>query len=347
MDFAIIYSMDQVSINILNKRLDMALVARGELIDADRRGAIRLFNGFYEGYPDLVIDLYDRTLVLYNYGKPPDAASTAVEYAKSFMLDNLPWVTCAILKTRFAAEGNSRKGKVVFGGSRADKVMEFGVWYAVDLLMNQDASFYIDTRNLRQWLLENAHGWDILNMFAYTGSLGVAALAGNAASVVQVDRSRKFLGVARISAMINRLDLGKMKLITADFYSQVAHYKSQRKLFDCVIVDPPFFSTTDKGEVNLAQGGVRVINKVRPLIEDGGLLVTINNALYLSGAEYMRSLERLCEDGYLSIEKIIPIPTDITGYSNTIHKRPPKDPSPFNHATKIVILRVRRKRSQS
>jgi len=339
--------MDQVSIDILKKRLDMALVARGELIDADRQAAIRLFNGFYEGYPDLVIDLYDRTLVLYNYGKSPDAASTAVEYAKSFMLDNLTWVTCAILKTRYAAEDSCRKGRVVFGRSGADKVMEFGVWYAVDLLMNQDASFYIDTRNLRQWLLENARGWDMLNMFAYSGSLGIAALAGNAKRVVQVDRSRKFLGVARNSAMINRLDLGKMKLITADFYSQAAHYKNQHQLFDCVIVDPPFFSTTKKGEVSLARDAVRVINKVRPLIKDGGLLVTINNALYLSGAEYMRSLERLCEDGYLSIEEIIPVPSDITGYSNTIHKRPPKDPAPFNHATKVVILRVRRKRSQS
>ena len=49
------------------KRLDVAISARSELIDEEHVEAFRLFNGFYEGYPDLVIDLYDRSLVLFWY----------------------------------------------------------------------------------------------------------------------------------------------------------------------------------------------------------------------------------------------------------------------------------------
>ena len=66
-------------------------------------------------------------------------------------------------------------------------VVEGGVQYAIDLLMNQDASFYLDTRNLRQWLRENLEELRVLNTFAYTGSLGIAAGIGDAKEVIQTD----------------------------------------------------------------------------------------------------------------------------------------------------------------
>jgi len=69
--------------------------------------------------------------------------------------------------------------------------------------------------------------------------------------------------------------------------------------------------------VNQNQESARLINKVRPLINDGGLLVAINNALYVSGKEYMRTLEALCEDGYLKIKELIPVPDDCTGTPET------------------------------
>ena len=89
---------------------------------------------------------------------------------------------------------------------------------------------------------------------------------------------------------------------------------------------------------------VRIINKARPLVKDGGRLIAINNALFLSGAEYIAALETLCADGYLAIETLIPVPEDITGYPATVVGAPPEDPAPFNHPTKIAVLRVRRKR---
>ena len=85
----------------------------------------------------------------------------------------------------------------------------------------------------------------------------------------------------------------------------------------------------------------RLINKVRPLINDGGVLIAINNALYVSGKQYMETLEMLCKDGYLRIQDLIPVPQDMVGYDNV--NAPITDPSPFNHSTKIAILVVKRK----
>jgi 23S rRNA (cytosine1962-C5)-methyltransferase len=58
--------------------------------------------------------------------------------------------------------------------------------------MHGDASFYLDTRNLRGWALEHLAGKSVLNTFAYTGSLGVAAKAAGASRVVHLDLNKTF-----------------------------------------------------------------------------------------------------------------------------------------------------------
>jgi 23S rRNA (cytosine1962-C5)-methyltransferase len=93
----------------------------------------------------------------------------------------------------------------------------------------------------------------------------------------------------------------------------------------------------------LNTNSARLINKVRPLINDGGWLVSINNALYVSGKEYLQTMEALCVDGYLKIAELIPVPEDFTGYAQTRVGAPITDPSPFNHSTKIAVLEVMRK----
>jgi hypothetical protein len=47
----------------------------------------------------------------------------------------------------------------------------------------------------------------------------------------------------------------------------------------------------------------------------------------------MSTLEGLCADSYLSIDELIPVPADVTGYPQTIRRQPPADPAPFNHST--------------
>ena len=159
--------------------------------------------------------------------------------------------------------------------------------------------------------------------------------------MVQVDLNREFLNIAQESYSLNNFPIKKGSFIPRDFFEQVGNMKREKKFFDCVIIDPPFFSTTAKGKVDQEKESARLINKVRPLINDGGYLIAINNALFVSGKEYMQTLESLCKDGYLKIRELIPVPEDFTGY-NPVNK-PITDPSPFNHSTKIAILDVKRK----
>jgi len=75
-------SLIQGQIDILQRTLDH----RKPLIDPRHRSALRLLNGFYEGIPDLLVDLYGSTLVL-SKREFPQILKHAVE--ASYMAINL------------------------------------------------------------------------------------------------------------------------------------------------------------------------------------------------------------------------------------------------------------------
>ncbi|MBT3336359.1 MAG: SAM-dependent methyltransferase [Anaerolineae bacterium] len=323
--------------------LQNAIAARADLFDEKHQSAFRLFNGFLEGNPDIAIDLYAQTVIIHNYADSPTDGEIFVEATRAFLLDEFDWLKAIIVKTRKGETPEQKNGVLIFGGKAGDRIREHGVWYAVDLMMNRDASLYLDTRNLRAWAIANLAGKTVLNTFAYTGSLGVASQAAGAERVVQSDLSRKFLNVAKRSYTLNGFPIHKKDFQSADFWAHANRLKREGELFDCVYLDAPFFAETRKGRIDLSENSARLINKVRPLVTNEGYLVAINNALFVSGTEYMQTLEELCEDGYLEVEQLIPVPEDFTGYKGTRVSNPPVDPAPFNHSTKIAILKVKRK----
>jgi 23S rRNA (cytosine1962-C5)-methyltransferase len=323
--------------------LIFALNLRQNLIKNAETNALRLFNGFLEGLPSLTLDLFNDTLVVYDYSEVPVENHIFYKDVWKYCLDLIPSIRSVIIKIRNTDNPEEKKGLLVYGEKATDRINEFEIRYAVDLQMNQDAGFYLDTRELRKWLIENTNGLSVMNTFAYTGSLGVAALAAGAAPVVQTDLSRKFLNIAKSSYELNGFKINKKDFIVGDFFSVVKMFKKQRQLFNCVILDPPFFSSTKAGNVNLIEENQRLINKVRPLISHNGWLIVVNNALFLSGVEFQNQLENLCLDGYLQIEKLIPVPQDVTGYPETRVSNLPVETYPYNHSTKIAILKVFRK----
>lgn len=321
--------------------LEKALASRAPILDPKNESAFRLFNGFTEGCPDLIIDIYAATAVVYNYADNPEEGASLVQEAQDFLTKSMPGLKSILVKTRNSPTQEEKRGKLLFGTELDRKVKEHGVWYSINLILNRDASLYLDTRNLRKWIIENLKDKSLLNTFAYTGSFGVAALKGGANRVVQIDLDRDFLNIAKTSYSLNGLPIQKGNFISRDFFEQVSNLKRNNTFFDCVIVDPPFFSTTAKGRVDQEKESARLINKVRPLINNGGYLIAINNAVYVSGNEYMQTLEELCKDGYLKVRELISVPEDFTGYNPV--GNPITDPSPFNHSTKIAILDVKRK----
>jgi len=308
----------------------------------DSLEAYRLYNGFYEGCPGLILDLFGSTLVIFDH-KTPGSQKEIIHEISEWAQSHLDGIESVLLKQRQHPDESHKNGLLIHGTQLPQSISEFGIRYALDLQLNQDASFYLDTRNLRRWLKDTMNGSRVLNTFAYTGSLGAAAGMGGAELVVQTDLNAKFLEIARRSWVLNELPEEKGSLLIGDFFRVTGRMRNQDRLFDCVIIDPPYFSTTDAGKVDWQQETSRLINKVRPLVAHEGWLVVINNALFLAGDVFMAELETLCESPYLAIGEVIPVPLDVTGYPDSVISQPPVDPAPFNHPTKIVVLKIYRK----
>ncbi|EKD89382.1 MAG: hypothetical protein ACD_34C00083G0001, partial [uncultured bacterium] len=130
-------SIQEVIIKALSKRLP--LIAPGH--DC----AIRLFNGFYEGERDLVADLYGSTLVLFSHAENEEDSIVLSQLARDIFLETLPLIKCVLVKHHNARDKDLRNGVVTFGSHLDDSILEHGIKYALDLKLNQDASFYLDT----------------------------------------------------------------------------------------------------------------------------------------------------------------------------------------------------------
>lgn len=331
--------------HLLPTLLEQALDHRRKAFDlTDSPIALRLFNGFWEGWPALAVDLYGSTLLIHGYAQSADENHKTALLALQFFSTELPYpLSSVILKNRGAADPEERRGIFLLGSQADTQIKEFETWYTLDLRRHQDATLYLDTRNLRRWAVANLSGAQVLNTFAYTGSLGAAALTGGAARVIQTDLNMDFISLAKQTYRLNGWTVRSADFLCGDYFSIAARLKRDGALFDCIFLDPPFFSSTQKSRFDLNHEMIRLINKVRPLVGDGGRLVAINNAIFVSGESYLASLQELTRSGYVEIESFIPAPADFTGFNLVPLDSLPTDPSPFNYSTKIAVLRFKRK----
>jgi 23S rRNA (cytosine1962-C5)-methyltransferase len=76
----------------LPELLEKAIAQREPMIDLRHETALRLFNGFIEGNPELCIDLYAKTIVFHNYANPPEKGQEGIQEALQFLKSRLPWI---------------------------------------------------------------------------------------------------------------------------------------------------------------------------------------------------------------------------------------------------------------
>ena len=148
--------MDKIAQPDLAKQLNLCFEKRNNDHDTALTNACRLFNGYYEGLPGLVIDRYGKTLLISNHSRQPESLAALVDQVVQICTSTVEEVESILLKTRHSKGLEARKGRLLLGQRLPPEINENGVRYAIDLRLNQDESFYLDTRNLRAWLKQNS-----------------------------------------------------------------------------------------------------------------------------------------------------------------------------------------------
>jgi 23S rRNA (cytosine1962-C5)-methyltransferase len=261
---------------MIKRRVAKALAYRQATVkDTD---AIRLIFGEADGFPGLVADWYGGSeghLVCQFQSAGAEAWKTPI--VQALMAET----GCPNVFERSDASVREREGLARVTGTLAGAeppdatlVTENGVRYAVDIRTGHKTGFYIDQRDNRRLVMENAAGRDVLNCFCYTGGFSLAALKGGAKSVLSIDSSGDALAIGRRNMELNGFDPARAEWLDADVFKTLRALRGQGRTFDLIVLDPPKFAASPE-QTERAARAYKDINLLGlQLLREGGLLFT-------------------------------------------------------------------------
>jgi 23S rRNA (cytosine1962-C5)-methyltransferase len=245
--------------------------------------ARRVFHGrghLFEGLEHINVDWYSPVLLVSGY-KEIENVDELIALAKS--LDTHNQIKSIVYQLR------SSKGAVseVKWGEEHPVciVTENGLKFEVQPGVRQNAGFFLDMRPLRGWLQKYSEGKNVLNLFAYTCSLSVAAMAGGARQVVNVDMSKPSIDWGKRNHGLNDQDPRSVKSIPHNLFRSWGKVR-QSGPYDLLLIDPP---TRQVGSFDIEKDYVTVLKKLNNLCAPNADIVATVNSPYLSG-DYLPSL---------------------------------------------------------
>ena len=153
-------------------------------------------------------------------------------------------------------------------------ISENGLRYKLDLGIKQNNGLFLDMRYGRRWVQEQAQGLRVLNLFAYTCGFSVAAIAGGAEHVVNLDMARAALSRGRDNHRLNEHDLRKVSFLGHELFKSWGRIRKSGP-YDLVIVDPPSFQ---KGSFALNRDYQKILRRLPELLTPTGkVLACIND----------------------------------------------------------------------
>lgn len=262
--------------------------ARTFLRWAGRRGltAVRLYDRDIPEFP-FVVEWYDGRIHLVEYPRRKALKEGGLEAQRAAVLAALADVLevppeRVFTKTHLPhAWGRSQYAPT---GQAAEpfEVREGDLRFKVDLAAHLDTGLYMDHRDTRVRVRQEAAGKRFLNLFAYTGSFTVAAARGGARSTTTVDLSNTYVDWAEENLRLNGFEPGPQhRFVRADVLQWLAAPEREQEAYDLIVLDPPPFSTSKKMQrsFNVQRDHPRLLLEVGSLLTPTGVLYFSTNYL--------------------------------------------------------------------
>ena len=231
--------------------------ARAALFDPADTDAYLWIDRHHDGFPGTRVErLGDVALVLRHEADVAHADADADAGGRAGPLPDA-WLDAwsdtlelrAIYEQRRARGGGGGPARLVRGAAQPRfEVTELGCRYLIDLDASATSSgLFLDQRETRRTLLTaDLAGRTVLNTFAHTGSLSVAA-AKAGAETLTLDLSRHYLDWAAENLRANDLDPADHDAVYGDALEWMERFAKKGRTFDLVLVDPPSSSTPRRG----------------------------------------------------------------------------------------------------
>lgn len=165
-------------------------------------------------------------------------------------------------------------------------ISEGDLRFGVNLTDFLDTGLFLDHRPLRHILTQTTSHKRVLNLFAYTGSLSVAALKGGADFVQSVDLSNTYLDWAIENMHINGFSDGRISPITRMDVMEFLDLQLRKtqsgnaSRFDTILLDPPTFSNSKRTEnvLDINRDWPRLVHDCLSLLAPHGILYFSTNS---------------------------------------------------------------------
>jgi 23S rRNA (cytosine1962-C5)-methyltransferase len=238
--------------------------------------ARRLFHGrghSFEGYSDLTIDAYPPLVMVILYRERPQPWLATL---KDLLRTELPHPPEAILLQERSRPGSPSR---LLHGTLPPELdaLEEGLRFRLRLGDAQNVGFFPDMAVGRALVRQLGSGKRVLNLFAYSCGFSLAALAGGASHVVNLDMNSGALELGKLNHRINGLDPRRASFLPLELFRS---FGKLRKLgpFDLVICDPP----ASQGESFTAERHwPKLIRRLPELLAPGGEILACLNGPHL------------------------------------------------------------------
>lgn len=259
---------------------------------ADQTNAYRVVHGEGDGLPSLVVDRYDRWLVVQLLSAGLEACRNDVLGALSVIpgIEGILLRNDAAVRTR---EGLDRSVEVVSGSVPEEiEVREGSIRYVAAPHTGQKTGGFLDQRENRLRVGRMARG-RALDCFSYHGSFALH-LARGAESVVSIDSSAAALERGRANALLNGLE--NIEFVQADAFEDLRRRERSRERFDVVVVDPPAFAKSRASLGSAIRGYQEVNLRAMRLLAEGGMLFSASCSHHLSLTRFLDILVAAAAD---------------------------------------------------
>jgi 23S rRNA G2069 N7-methylase RlmK/C1962 C5-methylase RlmI len=274
------------------------LSARANLGSGQAGGTdcVRLCAGASDGLPGLIVDRFGPLVVAIEYagsagstGKTADCltAPALLQLVRSAFPEHH-----VVAKARSSTDGTNKfvtahePAAAALQGASPLIATEQGLKFEIGVDPAHDFGIYLDAAKARLFVREAARGQRVLNLFSYTGAFGVAAAAGGAADVTNVDPNRDYLAWSLRNAALNGV---KMRVLPDTAQDHLAKHlrrlarNPEQPSYDLVIVDPPAFG--------VGRGNERVLRLLWPELFASLRTMTPRQLVLMSNDKAFRSRE--------------------------------------------------------
>jgi 23S rRNA (cytosine1962-C5)-methyltransferase len=278
-------------------RLELAQERRRGLFD-DQTTGYRCIHGENDGWPGLVLDRYERAIVLklYTAAWLPRLAHVVLLLTRRLEPERLVLRLSRNIQSLAKDLYRYDDGQLLHGAPIDAPVVfqESGLHFEADVVRGQKTGFFLDQRDNRRRVETFAPGRQVLNAFSFSSGFSLYAARGGARSVTDLDISSHALDSGSRNLALNRSEdriaACRHEGIQADAFEWLS--QNRRRNFDLIVLDPPSLARRESERRTALEVYGRLTLHAIAHLRSGGLLLACSCSAHVTADEFFSVVRR-------------------------------------------------------